>query len=127
MINDEPDAPGLVAIALQTFRDTILPLVPTKQRFEALMIANALSIAERELAADPGAAPSAAVGGLIGKSGDLETLAPKLCSAIDAGNFDTPKRQAELRKVLWELTRWRLGISNPRLLDLSARQGSSRS
>ena len=127
MINDEPDAHGLVAIALQTFRDTILPLVPAKQRFEALMIANALSMAERELAADPGAAPSAAVGGLIGKSGDLETLAPELCSAIDAGTFDAPERQAELRKVLWDLTRRRLGISNPRLLDLSARQGSSRS
>jgi hypothetical protein len=127
MINDEPDARGLVAIALQTFRDTILPLVPVKQRFEALMIANALSMAERELAADPEAAPSAAVGGLIGKSGDLETLAPELCSAIDVGTFDAPERQAELRKVLWNLTRWRLGISNPRLLDLSARQSCSRS
>ena len=53
MINDEPDARGLVAIALQSFRDSILPVVPAEQRFEALMIANALSIAERELAAEP--------------------------------------------------------------------------
>lgn len=127
MINDEPDARGLVAIALQTFRDSILPGVPAERRFEALMIANALSIAERELAADLAPALAAAVGGLTGESGDLENLAPKLCSAIDAGAFDTPERQADLRKVLWDLTRARLALSNPRLLDPSARQGSSRS
>jgi hypothetical protein len=120
MINDEPDARELVAIALQTFRDSILPVVPAKQRFEALMIANALSIAERELAAKPDEALAAAVGELIGRTGELETLAPKLCSAIDGGTFDTPERQTVLRKVLWELTRMRLSISNPRLLDPSS-------
>ncbi len=79
MINDEPDARGLVAIALQTFRDSILPAVPAERRFEALMIANALSIAERELAAEPEPALAAAIGGLIGESGDLETLA-RVCA-----------------------------------------------
>jgi hypothetical protein len=117
MINDEPDARGLVAIALQTFRDSILPGVPAERRFEALMIANALSIAERELAAEPDAALVAAVGRLTGDSGDLEAQAPQLCAAIDAGAFDAPDRQADLRKVLRELTRARLGVSNPRLLD----------
>jgi len=126
MINDEPDARGLVTIALQTFQDSILPVVPAKQRFEALMIANALSIAERELAAKPDEALAAAIGELIGQTGNLETLAPKLCSAIDAGTFDTPERQAVLRKVLWELTRTRLSISNPRLLDPSSSWNNSR-
>ena len=117
MINDEPDARGLVEIALQTFQESILPIVPAERRFEALMIANALSIAERELAAKPEPVLAIVVGGLIGKSGDLETLAPMLCSAIDAGAFDAPERQAELRSALWELTRARLSVSNPRLLD----------
>jgi hypothetical protein len=124
MINDEPDAHGLVAIALQTFRDDILPVVPAAQRFEALMIANALSIAERELAADVEVAEpalAASVGGLIGESGDLETVAPRLCEAIDGGAFDSAERQAELRNVLWELTEARLAISNPRLLAPSRR------
>jgi hypothetical protein len=129
MINDEPDACGLVTIALQTFRESILPVVPAEQRFEALMIANALSIAERELAAAPEPGLAAAVGGLIGGSGGLETVAPRLCAAIDESDFDTPERQAELRKVLWELTRARLSVSNPRLLATSAQpsahQGSS--
>ena len=125
MINDEPDARGLMAIALQTFRDAILPVVPSEQRFQALMIANALSTAERELATDNEAVESAlaaAVGGLIGEGGDLEAVAPRLCAAIDGGAFDAPDRQAELRKVLWELTRARLAISNPRLLDTSGRE-----
>jgi hypothetical protein len=117
MINDEPDARGLVTIALQTFRDSILPAVPAERRFEALMIANALSIAERELAAEPEPALVVAIGGLIGESGDLEAVAPRLCSAIDAGAFDAPERQAKLRKVLLALTRARLSVSNPKLLD----------
>jgi hypothetical protein len=125
MINDEPDAHGLVTIALQTFRDSILPTVPAERRFEALMIANALSIAERELAAAPELGLAAAIGGLIGESGSLETVAPRLCAAIDAGAFDTAERQGELRKVLWELTRARLSVSNPRLMAPSANQGSS--
>lgn len=103
MINDEPDARGLVSIALRTFRDSVLPAVPAERRFEALMIANALGIAERELAAKPDAA--------------LEARTPQLCRDIEAGAYDPPERQADLRKVLWELTRARLAISNPRLLD----------
>jgi hypothetical protein len=103
MINDEPDARGLVSIALRTFRDSVLPAVPAERRFEALMIANALGIAERELAAKPDVA--------------LEARVPQLCSDIDAGAYDAPERQADLRKMLWELTRARLAISNPRLLD----------
>jgi hypothetical protein len=126
MINDEPDARGLVAIALQTFQDSILSAVPAERRFEALMIANALSIAERELAAHPEPALAAAISGLIGESGDLESLTLRLCSAIDAGAFDKPERQAELRKMLWELTRARLALSNPRLLAPSAHQDNSR-
>jgi hypothetical protein len=119
MINDEPDARGLVAVALQTFREFILPAVPAERRFEALMIANALSFAERELAAKPEPTLAEAVGGLIGESGDLETVTPRICAAIDAGAFDEPERQADLRAVLWELTRGRLAVSNPRLLDRS--------
>jgi hypothetical protein len=103
MINDEPDARGLVSIALRTFRDSVLPVVPTERRFEALMIANALGIAERELTAKPDAA--------------LKAQIPQLCRDIDAGAYDTPERQADLRNLLWELTRARLAISNPRLLD----------
>ncbi|MCG5241835.1 DUF6285 domain-containing protein [Azospirillum doebereinerae] len=118
MINDEPDARDLVAIALRSFRETILPLVPAEQRFTALMIANALATAERELAAGTSAEPAlaAAVGGLLGETGDLSTLAPRLCAAIGEGRFDDDEPQAALRRVLFDLTRARMAVSNPKLL-----------
>ncbi len=118
MINDEPDARALVAIALDSFRAAILPLVPAEQRFTALMIANALATAERELAAGTTAEPAlaAAIGGLIGEAGDLPALAPRLCAAIADGQFDAAEPQAALRRVLFDLTRARLAVSNPKLL-----------
>ncbi len=118
MINDEPDARSLIAIALSSFRETILPLVPAAQRFPALMIANALATAERELAAGSAGEPAlaAAVGGLIGEAGDLATLMPRLCAGIDGGAFDGDDRQAELRAVLAAVTRARLAVSNPKFL-----------
>ncbi|MBP2228866.1 hypothetical protein J2847_002158 [Azospirillum agricola] len=122
MINDEPDARDLVAIALSSFRDSILPLVPAEQRFTALMIANALATAERELAAGDKAEPAlaAAVGGLIGEEGALSVplavLVPRLCAAIADGRFDAAGPQAALRRVLFDLTRARLAVSNPKLL-----------
>ncbi|HYD66840.1 DUF6285 domain-containing protein [Azospirillum sp.] len=118
MINDDPGARDLVAIALKTFREAVLPVVPAEQRFAALMIANALGMAERELAAGAGAEPAlaAAVGALLGEAGDLPALLPRLCAAIDAGSFDAPDRQAGLRAVLAEVTRARLAVSNPKLL-----------
>lgn len=118
MINDDPGARDLVAIALRSFREAILPVVPAEQRFTALMIANALGVAERELAAGTAAEPAlaAAVGGLLGEDGDLPDLLPRLCTAIDAGRFDTPDQQAALRTVLKDITRARLALSNPKRL-----------
>lgn len=123
MINDEPDARDLVAIALRSFRETILPLVPAEQRFTALMIANALGTAERELAAGRSAEPAlaSAIGTLLGEDGDLPTLAPHLCAHIADGGFDPPDRQAALRAVLTDLTRARLAVSNPKFLGAAGR------
>ena len=123
MINDDPGARDLVAIALRSFREAILPVVPAEQRFTALMIANALGVAERELAAGTIAEPAlaAAVGGLLGEDGDLPDLLPRLCAAIDAGRFDTPDQQAALRTVLKDITRARLALSNPKRLAAEGR------
>lgn len=124
MINDDPGARDLVAIALRSFREAILPVVPADQRFTALMIANALGTAERELAAGTGAEPglAAAVGGLLGEAGDLPTLLPRLCAAIDAGRFDAPDRQSALRAVLTDITLARLAVSNPKRLSAERRE-----
>ena len=108
---DQPDARGLVEIALKTFREVVLPAVPAEQRFPALMIANALSIAERELKGGADAAES--LRRLLGEEGDADTLSRRLCAAIAEGRFDG---SPELRPVLWEITRSRLAVSNPKYL-----------
>lgn len=118
MINDDPKAGDLVAIALRSFREAILPVIPADQRFTALMIANALGMAERELAAGgkADAALADAVGKLIDAKGDLRALLPRLCIDIDVGRFDSPERQEALRAVLKDITRARLAVSNPKRL-----------
>ena len=113
MSTDQPDARGLIEIALKTFREVVLPAVPTEQRFPALMIANALSIAERELKGAPDT--TEALRRLAGGEGDAEALSRSLCAAIAAGAFDG--RDAELRPYLWELTRARLAVSNPKYVQ----------
>lgn len=109
---DQPDARGLVEIALKTLREVVLPAVPAEQRFSALMIANALSIAERELAG--GAGPAEQLKRLLGEDGDADTLSRRLCAAIAQGRFDG---RADLRPVLWEVVRARLAVSNPKYLQ----------
>ena len=109
---DEPDARGLVEIALKTLREVVLPAVPAEQRFPALMIANALSIAERELRG--GGDPAESLKRLLGEDGDADALSRRLCAAIADGRFDD---SAELRPVLWEITRARLAVSNPKYLQ----------
>lgn len=112
MTTDQPDARGLVEIALKTLREVVLPAVPAEQRFPALMIANALSIAERELKG--GTDATDALRRLLGDDGDADTLSRRLCAAISEGRFDD---RPELRPVLWEITRARLAVSNPKHLQ----------
>ena len=112
MTIDQPDARGLVEIALKTLREVVLPAVPADQRFPALMIANALSIAERELRGNADATDS--LKRLLGEDGDGDTLSRHLCAAIAEGRFDD---RPDLRPVLWEITRARLAVSNPKYLQ----------
>ena len=104
---DQPDARGLIEIALKTLREVVLPAVPAEQRFPALMIANALSIAVRKLKGK--ADTSESLRRLLGGEGDVEAL----CARITAGDFDG---SPDLRAYLWELTRARLAVSNPKYL-----------
>ena len=57
-MNDRPDARNLLETARNVFIAEILPALPAASRYTALMIANAMAIAQREIAA--GDAPLAA-------------------------------------------------------------------
>ncbi|WP_157264839.1 DUF6285 domain-containing protein [Azohydromonas aeria] len=57
-MRDHPDGAELLQAARALLRDAVLPALPAEQRHNALMIANALGIAERQLRA--GDAPALA-------------------------------------------------------------------
>ena len=47
-MRDRPQGHELLAIAAKTFREQLLPVLPEDKKYQALMILNAMSIAERQ-------------------------------------------------------------------------------
>jgi hypothetical protein len=101
----EPGGRELLRVARSELLESLLPHIPEPHRYAARMVANAMAIAARELEA-----PVA-----------TETNAPALARAIRAGDHDAPDASARLLEELRGLTRARLAISNPRVLEGSAR------
>lgn len=123
-----PDARQLLDIALQTFRQDVLPHVPPAQRYTALMIANALGIVQRELAGmdEAGHAMLGALAPLYGEDADdslsgadlrerVNGLQHRLCIEIAAGDFDHDG-QDTLMECLEEIVQAHLRIANPKAL-----------
>jgi hypothetical protein len=50
-MNTGPDAAELLRVARKLLREDLMEAVPSERRYEALMVANAMAIAARELAA----------------------------------------------------------------------------
>lgn len=125
-----PDARSLLAVALDTYRAEVLPHVPAEQRYAALMIANALSIAQRELDGRDaaGRAMLEAVAPLYDEDADVSLSGPelferveglqrRLCADIAAGDFDADgETRAALMAALEVIVRARLSIANPKAL-----------
>ncbi|MBL8471466.1 MAG: hypothetical protein KF778_12305 [Rhodocyclaceae bacterium] len=117
---DRPDARELLLTARQTLLERLLPALPEAQRYDALMVSNALAIAVREVELDAPAAhrERAALADLLGATGqglDLPELRRVLGSHIRLGMFDHARRD-ELMAVLHASVEARLAISNPKLL-----------
>lgn len=123
-----PDARGLLEIAAATFRSEVLPHVAPEARYAALMVANALAIAGRELGIldEAGHAMLAALAPLYGEDADdslsgedlrkrVEALQHRLCIEIAAGDFDQDGQEV-LMDSLEAIVRARLTISNPKML-----------
>lgn len=101
---DRPDALALLSVARATLIDDVLPTVPEAARYQVRMIANAMAMAERELAAGVPQDP---------KLRDGAALDP----LIRAGEFDAPGPERDARAR--ELREWvtaRLAINNPKML-----------
>lgn len=126
-MNNRPNASELLAIARAIFTAEILPALPKKLRYSALMIANALAIARREIEA--GDAPLRAeferLTMLLSEiprevTGEalpaaLADYNRRLASQIRAGRFDREER-AVLLEHLRKTTEEKLAVSNPKAL-----------
>jgi uncharacterized protein DUF6285 len=126
-MNNKPGAAELLAIARQAFAEEISPSLPEGQRYTALMIANAMAIARREIEAGDAVAKREleSLCTLLGATGPephareldaaVAALNRKLIHNIRSGHYDNNHVAllAHLRKV----TEAKLAISNPKLLD----------
>lgn len=122
-----PDAMDLIDIARQTLVDRVLPAQAGDNRYEGLMIANALGIALRELrAAEEMSAVKRrmleTVAALLGEppqseESDLAYCKRRLALAIRAGNFDPDSPGgAMVRELLVMEVHARLAVDNPKAL-----------
>ncbi len=103
----------------------MVPALPEPQRYAALMAANALAIAGRDLAAPVStAAEIASIASLLPgwtpPAGDeaaaLREGTARLAAAIREGRYDEGDACSRLLGHLRETTRARLAVSNPRAL-----------
>lgn len=109
----KPDARNLLATALAAFRAELLPAMPSEKRYAALMIANALAMAERELGAPDDLQSVAAA--LYADMPAEDEFIRRLTAEIEAGGFDAPgpRRNAAFAAVK-AINGARLAITNPK-------------
>lgn len=131
-MRDHPTGAELLAAARKVLRDALLPALPPERKHDALMIANAMAIAARQLEA--GDAPErqelVALAGLLGRAtaggGDdgaglrtvLAAANRELARRLRAGEGDPgrPQRGA-LFAHLRQVARQRVAESNPKYLE----------
>jgi len=116
-MRDQPEAGRLLEQARQTLLQEVLDLLPAGQRYPALMVANAMAIAVREIeqggqaAGEEGAALAALFDAT--ETSDLAVLERRLAREIRAGRHDGA---APVHALLSESVTRRLRITNPKLL-----------
>ena len=134
MSADRPTGAELLAAARRTLLEELIELLPAERRYDGLMVANAMAIAARELAAAdaPARAALAGVAALYGETAEtgpdaaeveraLTRFNRRLAADIRAGAFDAAgARRDALVALLRAVTLARLEISNPKALPGTA-------
>jgi hypothetical protein len=115
-MHELPSGPDLLAIAREVLLAELLPHLPEDKVLAARMVANAMGIAAREAAQDPGWIADA-LARVSALSGDTADPMRAFAAAIRAGAFDpgTP-RHTEAAALLRDITRARCAVSAPRAL-----------
>jgi hypothetical protein len=126
---DHPTAAELIAAARMHLEQHVIPAIGEPQlRFQTLVAANVLAIAERELAgAEPALGQAWQRQALLGVAGTpmpagsalrdaVGEQNQALCQAIRCGEFDADERQAQLLDHLRATAEHELAVANPRYL-----------
>jgi len=132
LMRDKPDAVTLLRLARAALLEDLLPMVPQEGRYAARLIANAMAVAAREMAAgvDPAHAELRALATLFGEevtAPDLaqapetveETLARlnwRLAAEIRSGGRDA---DPQVYAALWDETLARARVAEPRAVPSS--------
>jgi hypothetical protein len=128
-MRDQPTGDLLLETARDLLREEILPTLSGKQRHGALMIANAMSIAMRQLKSGDEAEreelaalrkmlslrDNAAAGTSLPQA--LADANRQLCRLIREGRADAGETHDAVRALLVRTTRHRVAISSPKYLD----------
>lgn len=114
-MREQPDGAALLAIARDTLKNELLPLLPKESHYRALMILNAMGIAGRQLQAGEGPQQEeqAELAAWLGRSGDLPELCREFARRVREGAADD---DAQARQLLWRMTAQRVRESSPKAL-----------
>lgn len=114
-MRERPEGAELLATARELLRKELLPLLPKDKAYAALMVANAMSIAERQLqyGSVPQAKEWAELAAFLGQNGELPQLTRLFAQRIRRGELDN---SAEARHLLWESVLQRVRESAPKSL-----------
>ena len=123
-MSNQPDAHNLLVTARQLLLDELVPVLDEQHRYAALMIANAIGIAAREIRApeaeeDIGKALNAFLAEL-GAGGEYPPASAEVALAqlIRHRKMPADAQSSEaLTDLLLQLTRSKLRISNPKFLN----------
>ncbi len=114
----EPTAANLLETARTVLREKILPQLPASARYEALMVANAMAIAARQIEAEdrPVREAQDRLAALYDdRSAPLPVLEARLVEDLRAGRFDAPSTLREaVFDHLWQTACARASESNPK-------------
>lgn len=114
-MREQPDGAALLRIAQEILRKELLPLLPRGKTYTALMLLNAMGIAERQLqeGSESQEQERQALSMLLQQEGSLDTLMKAFAARIRAGDYD---HDATARQLLWQATVQRVRESAPKAL-----------
>jgi hypothetical protein len=119
MTGDRPTGAELLALAHEHFQREIAPHLPPEKRLDALMILNAMGIAERELTlAEAGDHEIARRLRDLYGIGDRDAQLKRLGAEIRAGAFDARPERDVAHDLLWALAKRKARAANPKLLSV---------